>query len=38
VWKLVRKIPFSGPLILSDGNARISIRQKDASTIFVEVE
>jgi Fe2+ transport system protein FeoA len=36
VWRLIRKIPFSGPLVLSNGNTRISVRMEDASSIFVD--
>jgi Fe2+ transport system protein FeoA len=37
IWKLIRKIPFSGPFILSNGNSRISIRKEDASRIFIDL-
>jgi Fe2+ transport system protein FeoA len=36
VWRLIRKIPFSGPLVLSNGNTRISVRMEDASSIFMD--
>jgi len=36
VWKLIKVVPFAGPLILSNGNTRLSIRREDAKTILVE--
>jgi Fe2+ transport system protein FeoA len=36
IWKLIQKVPFSGPLILSNGETRISVRKADAEKIFVD--
>lgn len=35
-WNVLRLMPFSGPLVLSDGALQIGIRQKDAGRILVE--
>ena len=36
IWKLIQKVPFSGPFILSNGETRISVRKADAEQIFVD--
>jgi Fe2+ transport system protein FeoA len=36
IWKIVNQIPFSGPLVLSNGPIRISVRKEDADFIFME--
>lgn len=36
VWQMVAKIPFSGPVVISNGNMRISLREEDAREIVVE--
>lgn len=35
-WKLLVKVPFSGPLVISDGNTRLSIRREDAKKIIMD--
>jgi Fe2+ transport system protein FeoA len=36
IWEMIRKIPFSGPLILGNGHTQISLREEDAARIMVE--
>jgi len=37
IWKIVNRLPFSGPLVLSNGPIRISVRREDAAQILMEV-
>jgi Fe2+ transport system protein FeoA len=36
VWEMIRKIPFSGPMIVGNGQTQISLREEDAARIFVD--
>jgi Fe2+ transport system protein FeoA len=35
-WQVIQKMPFSGPLVISNGSSRISIRQEDARSILMQ--
>jgi len=37
IWKIVNQVPFSGPMVLSNGPIRISIRKEDAANILMQV-
>jgi Fe2+ transport system protein FeoA len=36
LWKLLSKTPFSGPVIIGNGQTRLSIRREDADSILME--
>lgn len=36
LWEVLRSLPFSGPLVLSDGAMQIGIRKRDARVIEIE--
>ena len=36
IWKVIQKIPFAGPLVLSNGNIHISLRAEDAGKIIMQ--
>ncbi len=36
IWKVIQKMPFHGPLVLSNGSSRISIREEDARSILMQ--
>jgi Fe2+ transport system protein FeoA len=35
-WRVIQKMPFSGPLVIGNGSSRISIRQEDAQSIMMQ--
>lgn len=35
-WTVIQKMPFHGPLVISNGSSRISIREEDARFILMQ--